>query len=269
MTANLGLTNNRVAYLLVCLRRAKGVTSLKKRISIQPSTVIQDYLIKEGMIRSSNREGAACELIIELLNNLYPGIKIPRHGEGLLIGTPTPLCASEHQNNGKTIDDNLEVFWALKWSTKSPVTIVIGDAKDPIKAHKKANMFRSHSSVPSRTRILVGRVDKNTFVQHTRELLNRNECDRPIKVVLLTSGAWANSDHNGIDCNYQSIAIPLTREHKNLYILAMTREGKGHGFDVRYIHRGEEIITFAGKEISNIDKRCEVQGEIRTYSKGV
>jgi len=265
MMVDLGLTKNRLVYIINLIRKKRGITSLKKVIRSQKCNVIQKHLIKKGFIRKSQRETAACDLIIELLNNLYHDIKIVRRGIGLYIGTQTPLCASENPKNDKKIDDNLEVFWALKWSTKSPVTMIVGDAVSSRKAQDKVDAWRSHSSVPSNTRIFAAKVDKDTFVQHTRELLRRVEPDRLVKVVLLTSGSWSNSNNKGIDCNYESIAIPLTCEYPNLHIFAMTREKNDFGFDVRWIHRGAEKIWRAGKVISNIDRRCEFPEERKTY----
>lgn len=265
MMVDLEMTKHRLVYLLKLMRKKEGITKLKKIIRRPRCDVIQKHLIEKGFIRGSQREGAACELIIELLMNLYSGIKILRQGVGLYIGTQTPQCASKNPKNGKNIDDNLEVFWALKWSTTSPVVMIQGDAVNIEKAHDKINEWRSRSSVPSNTKITPGMVDKNTFVKHIRKLAKTSGPKRMIKVVLLTSGSWINPNNNGIDCNYESVAVPLTIEHDNLHIFAMTRAKGVSAFDVRYIHRGIEIIWRAGKQISNIDRRTEFPKQIIVY----
>lgn len=233
-----------IRYALKLIKKERGIILTRKKELVSGEVVkaiktpLYDYCIENKLIRSSPTETSACNTIIHALQNI-----VPKGGSALLIGTPTPFCASDNCKNNMMIIDNLEVAIELINTTSVPPTIVVGNAINPVKAQLKGDHWKSNTST-NICDIRVDRVDRNTF---TRYVTLHVEKSPLCKVVLLTSGVWNCSPgtkrkHNGLDMNYKEPSEYLTSVYPNLHILAMVRQSRRFDLDVRYLHNGSNEI---------------------------
>jgi hypothetical protein len=249
---------------LIKIRGQYGKHPLKSdyrgiRITRPIRTKLNYDCLNNNMIRMMPRqENIVCTTIELALMDM-----LPRGGRALLIGTPTPFSACPI--NGKyelTCDDNLAVARMLRNTTEVPGIIVIGNGIDKEKALLKAQEFKSLGSTYN-FEIILDVVDSDTFRYYVEFLARTQEAEnKPAKVVLLNSGVFKNSDSTyrryqekfpGLNLNldFETPSIVLTKQYKNLHILAMARgiESNPNIFSLLYIHHG--IIDIV--KLSNIN----------------
>ena len=214
----------------------------KQRVSIQSkdttkrneTNLILEACKEYGFNRASKKEGPLCFAAAKYLKDI-----LPEGGHGILFGTPTPLCSSDHpKQNQMIIDDELLIAHMMKMVTEN-MTIVIGDAVNNKKAQDKVDLW-SRLMTMSGSSIVQGPADRNSYSKYlTRSIEKYHIC----KVVLLTSGHWTDAAKNkyGLDLNFKSPSLFLTKVYSNLHILALTRNGV-HRFELRYVHNGKENV---------------------------
>lgn len=252
-----------IRYAIKRLRKERGIIkNPPKEISIDRTTDIQDCLLSNGLIRSSNKEGIACDIIIQTLLK-----RIPWGGSGMLIGTPTAFCASPHQTNKRIITDNYAVALALQWTTIHPLEIVVGNAIDEEKAKLKASHWKSIDMLNPKVTLDI--VDRDSFSYYVTKFALKSEVS---KVILLTSGPWSCSrstmKKRGLESKFDSPSQFLTKKFRNLHILAMCMDRNGMGFHVKYLHNcNEEIIRIPNVTIKK--KKFEEPKKIITLCKDI
>jgi len=209
----------------------------------------QEICINNNLLRASNKETPACDLIIAAIREL-----LPWYGKALLIGTPTPFCASKSVQNNLFILDNLYVAAALQFTTRQEIEIVIGNSVDPVKAKLKAQDWRSNT-ITKGADITCMPLDKYSYHKYVNNFAKNNN---PAIVVLLTSGAWVNSkatmyrnSKKGIFIN-QDFKTPselLVKKYpKNLHILALTNND-GMNFQVRWLRDNKNTLLRWKKKV--------------------
>jgi hypothetical protein len=214
---------------------------------INPSiSGIYNCCLENGLYRNSFKEGPACKIIMSIL------MALPLGGSGLLIGTPTALCVHSHAKSKQLVTDNYVVAMVLKVTTLfRPLTIVIGNAVNPLKAQVKADHWKS-CDMTSDSEIILDKVGRDAFSRHVSVFAEKNDI---AKVILMTSGLWNCSPRNkkkyaeyGIEPNFKDPSEYLTSVYKNLHIIALTKEGSSFDFSVRYLHNGiNKIIKIPKK----------------------
>lgn len=195
------------------------------------------YCEKYGLFRGSQSETIACDAIVGLMRYV-----LPRANNSLVIGTPTPACIMSNKSNAKTIiDDNKRVVIEVKESSDN-IYMVIGNAVDAEKAKAKKFLWNNEQSTRN-IPITLDRVDSESFHRYVAGLASKGGICR---VILLTSGSWVGNtttyNKYGMDLNFRSPSIHLTKLFPNLHIIAMTRAGGSFGFNIAYIEGGKEEI---------------------------
>lgn len=193
------------------------------------------YCEKYEIFRGSQRETIACEAIVGLMRYV-----LPRANNSLVIGTPTPACIMSNKSNAKTIiDDNKRVVIEAKESSDN-IYMVIGNAVDVEKAKAKKFLWNNEQSTRN-IPITLDRVDSESFHRYVTGLASKSGICR---VVLLTSGSWIGDPRTcrkyGMDLNFRSPSINLTKLFPNLHIVAMARTKRNFGFDIVYVQGGRE-----------------------------
>jgi len=189
-----------------------------------------------------NSERSACDRIITCLKT------IPAGGAGMIIGTPTAFCASNHLKNNMLLTDNLKVAIALELTTDTPPCLVIGTGVDPLKAALKQYHWNNNNATSSYKTVL-DIVDRDSFTHYVSLFANKYSF---VKVILMTSGSWVGSPQTnqkwGLDLNFKAPSEYLIKKYHNLHVIAMTTtdiEGgvSGHyQYKIHYLHRGETKI---------------------------
>lgn len=234
-------STDEIKYAIYTIRKELG-EKVQKQVEIFPETKINDfqtYCVNNNILRdAANKERNACSKIVNALINV-----LPQGGIGMLIGTPTAFCATIKGNNNLLLTDNFEVALALKWTTDTPIKIIVGNAVDEKKAQLKAQHWKLNNSTNDST-VVLDKVDRNSYIGYITDLM---AYEKLTKVVLLNSGVWkccktTKRKYNGLDFNFKSPSIHLTALYPNLHILAITRETKGFDFSVRYLNNGKNEL---------------------------
>jgi hypothetical protein len=190
--------------------------------------------IENGLTRKMpNLEEGCCNKFIQILKH-----NIPIGGGGMIIGTPTAFCASEHQSNNELLTDNLKVAIVLELVTDTIPTIVIGNAINQQKANIKAMHWKNNNAT-SDYNVYVDIVDKYGYFQYVSEFAKRNPF---AKVLLMTSGQWgfcrkSQEKYEGWDFNFKEPSEYLVKKYRGLHILAMI----GRSLNVLHLHQDKQI----------------------------
>lgn len=249
----LGVDPHIIEVKLRQIRKESG-SKVQKTESSTENRDVQICLLNLGLLRKSNLEGVACKTINHNLQH-----KLPWGGAGMIIGTPTALCASDGATNNQIMTDNPAVATVLDSTTdiNNPVSIIIGNAVNPEKARLKEQHWNS-INYPNDLSVKVDRVDRDGFTMYVTAFVERYK-PYPCKVILLTSGIWEfsrttqqNFKKNGIEgnFNFEDPSKYLTSKYKNLHILAMTKGP--YGFNIRYLHNGKNEIVELPKPKENL-----------------
>jgi len=226
--------------------RIKGGMEVENQKAIIPQLqdrVIQEHLLKNNLLRGSNKEVIACKKIIDIIQNT-----IPKGGAAMMIGTPGPFFACAKSLSNKIVIDNLAINIHLDGTTDKPVIVIVGNAVSQQKAELKASQWKS-INYPNDLDVEVDRVDRDGFTMHVTAFVEKNK-GSICKVVLLTSGIWGFSKNTkkkfnkaGVhgNFNFKDPSKRLTSKYRNLHILAITMDN-GVAFDVRYLHDNKEEI---------------------------
>jgi hypothetical protein len=234
MVGQFSAAKNDIKYALTLLRQERGVIIKRKsRVKKLKKNKFLEVCREYGFMRSSKKEGVACEAICKHL--IY---NVPHSGHSLLIGTPTPWCASDLGTyNNTIIDDNDMVAKTMKL-TSSSMTIAIGNSVDSEKADRKADCWNRMSTMKD-VEVITEPIHRDSFNRLVTRYADKNQI---CKVVLLTSGTWRGCkksyDKHELDLNFESPSIYLTRMYPNLHILALVRTSN-YVFSVKYVHGGE------------------------------
>ena len=214
----------------------KVIDSIKedRGLIIKPfkNTIIHDDCRTRGLMRKCpHKEQSMCEKIVRFLLNL------PYGGDGMLTGTPTAMCVSDHTKYQLLSIDNLDVATILRYTTDR-LNIIVGNGFNEEKAIYKARWWKTYSTT-NKADIKVEKVDRESFARRVEKMAKK--CSL-CKVVLLTSGAWNGTNktkakYSGLDVNFRSPSEQLTRKYPGLHILAMTVKGL-FKYEVRYLHNG-------------------------------
>ena len=225
------------------IRQERSIDLFKcnsRRNILSKKTPFYKYCVKKNITRAApSSEREACTNIIDVLMNT-----LPKGGAGMIIGTPTPFCASVHDQHNLLLTDNFEVALALKFTTNEIPTIVVGDAINPERAQLKVEHWRSNNSTGN-FNIIQDCVDGSSFTYYVTRLAEHNNLS---KVVLMSSGVWScvastRNKYNGLNFNFKDPSMFLTSKYKNLHIVAMVNAGPRNGFDIHYLNNGDQRIV--------------------------
>ncbi len=244
IAADLNLPVNTFRNGLYLIKKRDGIIVCPKKTKQENRRVskmsdLRRYLLNKKLVRGApNKEQAACETMIDLLQN-----RIPTGGGGMIIGTPSVVSASKSNNYSYISCDNLEVALALKWNTSVQPTLVIGNAVSPEKAKLKAEHWAMLNST-NKFNIILDTVYRDSFTRYVSQFAEKNET---AKVILMMSGAWgcvsSTEAKYKMSLDFKSPSEYLISQYPGLHIIAMTREGIGFNFNVRYLHRGKNEIV--------------------------
>ena len=201
---------------------------------------LYNYCKKHGLFRGSYKETIACDTIIDLARFV-----LPKAENTLVIGTQTPACVYNvvKSRNLPTVivDDNKNVVVELNRHTNN-IYMVLGNAVNPKKAEAKRILWKNDQSTKD-IPIIMDKVDSESFHRYTAHLAAKGGVCR---VVHLTSGAWVGSEYTqkkyGMNFDFRTPSLSLTKVFPNLHILAMRHTGKKCGFGITYVKNGKEEL---------------------------
>jgi len=195
------------------------------------NTNFRQSLVDCRMIRSSPKEKNANIKIGRLLTNT-----VPKGGSGILMGSPTAICASQDSMSKNLIIDNTGVATALLFSTDY-MRIVVGNIIDPEKATLKVAQWKNldlFRDIPVEDYPL----DARGFYDKVTEMITAG--NKFLKVVFLSSGVWYGKNEKRFDANFHDAAMELSRKHSGLHLLTMVRSHPG--FNIHYINKGKTKV---------------------------
>lgn len=236
-------TPEKVSYIIWRLRKERGINivtggnyevgEIKIKLETNP---INDFLLKNNLMRSSpHYEQRSCNTMCIALQNI-----LPVGGDGVLIGTPVPICAPNPKMfwGSGMCADNLAVAIMLQYTCER-TKIIIGDSVDNDKAIFKARFWNSFNIINST--IIKTAVNKNSYKSIIEKLCLRREL---VKVVFMASGVWKDTAPiPGIDRNFAEATSELVSKFNGLHVLAMIHDADvGYGFRVKYFNKNRSEL---------------------------